>query len=142
MAKSSKPLFNNDGKTFSYNWDNVNNKYYPAQKPEDCVLVKNDYPPSEQSVASILIDLTYSNDANQVFVECALYFGNNVWGTWHSIEDDDGQTSKIVTTTKVYFEANLYSQSWWKENFGFAIRLRTNFTGTGNITGNGVGVVR
>lgn len=57
------------------------------------------------------------------------------YGTDHSVQDDDSNTSFTVTaSTAGQFEARLDTQNWWK--FGRAARIKLTPTGSGDMTIN------
>lgn len=104
--------------------------------------IVSDYPPGQQSVPSIFIEVV-SGYAGVVYtITCQLAIGvdtsgSTIWGAAHSVLDDSG-VATITGSTSPKFEANIYSQSWWKENDGFRIIVTPDSGGTYTIRGSAI----
>jgi hypothetical protein len=114
MAKTVIPIFSSTITTYTWssgaNSDNV-----------EGVELENDFPPEAQNVASILI---YGTAAKTITftVTCKLKIGG-LWGDGHNVLNDSDSSTFTIGTSVGYFEANLYSQSWWKMCDAFKIVL-------------------
>jgi len=84
--------------------------------------IKSDYPPSEQNVAAIYIHNDGTGGAVVITVKCQFYSGVD-WGPLNTVKDDDGADLTFNANSDTDVEANMYSQSFWKENDGWRIVL-------------------
>lgn len=129
MPVTILPLFSTDKNTFSISHTGTTTTG---------VTVRNENPPSQLGSASILIQVAAVAPTTNITVTCQLLFSRNgeseVWGNAHNVLDDDG-TAVFNCLTDTTFEANLYAQSWWKENNGFRIILTWANDRTTTVTG-------
>jgi hypothetical protein len=101
--------------------------------------IVTDYPPTDQNVASIFIHNDGTGGAVVITVKCQFYSGVD-WGPLHNVEDENGSNITFSADSDTDVEANMYAQSWWKENDGWRIVLsRTSST---LLAGNATAIVR
>lgn len=129
MARSVKPLF---GTSTTFVEGTGTSDY-------NGVKIISDYPPGAQNVASIFINPSGGGGNVTVTVKCQFYSGV-AWGPLHNVKDEDGANVTFQANATTAVEANLYAQSWWKENDGFRIVLsRASSTALG---GTATAVIR
>jgi len=101
--------------------------------------IKFDQPLYEQSVAAAYIHNDGTGGNVTITVKARLYSGV-AWGKLHNVKDEDGNNITFQANSAETVEANMYAQSWWKENNGWRIVLsRASLTA---LAGNATAVSR
>ncbi len=135
MARSIVPLFSTNLNTFTLAHTTGEGTTITG------VLIRNDYPPSELGSGSIYVEVTGVSPVATITVTCQLLFSRNndtqYWGESHQVKDDN-DSATFNTLSDLKFEANLFTQDWWKENNGFRIILTFDNDRTTTIFGSAV----